>query len=128
MHPFRKFVKQFSHFFGGMITVQLFSFITFPIFTRVLTKEQYGILGLITTIMFFGVAIAKAGLSDGIIRFYSEYSKDQEKKAEFSSTVLSRGVVLAVLTSLAYILLFLILHKYLKIDNIYAGCFMIMTL
>src|SRR4030043_1332303 len=119
MHPFRKFVKQFSHFFGGMITVQLFSFITFPIFTRVLTKEQYGILGLITTIMFFGVAIAKAGLSDGIIRFYQEYSKDPEKKSEFASTVLSRGFVLSVFTSLAYILLFLIFQNHLEINKGY---------
>ncbi len=128
MHPFRKFVKQFSHFFTGMIAVQLFSFVTFPIFTRVLTKEQYGILGLITTIMFFGVAIAKAGLSDGIIRFYQDYSKDPEKKSEFVSTVLSRGFVLSVLTSLAYILLFLIFQNYLEIKKGYAACFIIMAL
>ena len=128
MHPFRKFAKQFSHFFGGSIAVQLFSFITFPIFTRVLTKEQYGILGLITTIMFFGVAIAKAGLSDGIIRFYQEYSKDPEKKSEFASTVLSRGFVLSVFTSLAYVLLFLIFQNHLEINKGYAACFIIMAL
>jgi O-antigen/teichoic acid export membrane protein len=111
-----------------MVAVQLFSFITFPIFTRVLTKEQYGILGLITTIMFFGIAIAKAGLSDGIIRFYQEYSKDPEKKSEFASTVLSRGLVLSGLTSLAYVLLFLIFQNYLEINKGYVACFMIMAL
>jgi O-antigen/teichoic acid export membrane protein len=83
MHPFRKFIKQFSHFFSGMIAAQLFSFITFPIFTRVLTEEQYGILGLVTTTMYFAVAFAKAGLSDGIIRFYNEYSKAPERKKYF---------------------------------------------
>lgn len=71
-----------------MIAVQLFSFITFPIFTRLLTKQQYGILGLITTTMFFGVAIAKAGLSDGIVRFYNEYTKAPGKKEIFSSTAI----------------------------------------
>jgi peptidoglycan/xylan/chitin deacetylase (PgdA/CDA1 family) len=68
MSPFKKFIKQFSHFLSGSILSQLFSFVTFPILTRVLTKEQYGILGLVTTTMLFAVAIAKAGLSDGIIR------------------------------------------------------------
>lgn len=111
-----------------MIAVQLFSFITFPIFTRVLTKEQYGILGLITTIMFFGIAVAKAGLSDGIIRFYQEYSGNPEKKSEFASTVLSRGFVLSGFTSLAYVLLFLIFQNRLEINKVYVPCFMIMAL
>ena len=128
MPPFRKFVKQFSHFFGGMVAAQLFSFITFPIFTRVLTKEEYGILGLVTTTMYFAIAFAKAGLSDGIIRFYNEYSKAPEKKEIFSSTVVSRGFVLAVLTSLAFVLFFPFFQKTLKINENYTTCFMIMAL
>ena len=111
-----------------MVAVQLFSFITFPIFTRVLTKEQYGILGLVTTTMFFAVAVAKAGLSDGIIRFYNEYSKAPEKKEIFSSTVMSRGFLLSILTSLAFILLFPFFQKYLEISESYKACFMIMAL
>ena len=110
-----------------MIAAQLFSFITFPIFTRVLTKEQYGILGLVTTTMYFAVAFAKAGLSDGIIRFYNDYSKVPEKKEIFSSTVMLRGFVLSVLTSLAFILLFPFFQKYLKIGENYSACFMIMA-
>jgi O-antigen/teichoic acid export membrane protein len=128
MLPFRKFLKQFSHFSGGMIVGQLFSLITFPIFTRVFTKEQYGILGLVTTTMFFSVALAKAGLSDGIIRFYKEYSKVPEKKEIFSSTVMARGFVLSVLTVSAYILIFPLFQRYLKINPHYTVCFMIMAL
>jgi O-antigen/teichoic acid export membrane protein len=128
MHPFRKFLKQFGHFFGGMIATQLFSFVTFPIFTRVLTKEQYGILGLVTTTMLFAIALAKAGLSDGIIRFYNEYSKDPDKKETFSSTVMMRGFVLSILTVSAYILVFPFFQKYLKISANYTTCFLIMAL
>ena len=127
MPPFRKFLKQFSHFFSGMLAVQVFSFITFPIFTRVLTKEQYGILGLVSTTMLFGVALAKAGLSDGIIRFYNEYSKDPVKKETFSSTVMARGFVLSILTVSAYILTFPFFQRYLKINPHYTACFMIMA-
>ena len=110
-----------------MVAVQLFSFITFPIFTRVLTKEQYGILGLVTTTMLFGIALAKAGLSDGIIRFYNEYSKVPEKRDTFSSTVMARGFLLSVLTTSAYILIFPLFLKYLKISGDYTPCFMIMA-
>ena len=126
MSPFRKFTKQFSHFFTGMILAQLFSFITFPVLTRVLTKEQYGVLGLVTTTMLFAVAIAKAGMSDGVIRFYKEYSADRGKLETFSSTVLMRGMVFSVLTSLFYLVLLLLARRYLKFDERYLLCFLIM--
>ncbi len=126
MSPFRKFTKQFSHFFTGMILAQLFSFVTFPILTRVLTKEQYGILGLVTTTMLFAVAIAKAGLSDGVIRFYKEYSADRKKLEIFCSTVMTRGMVFSVLTSLLYVILMLLAGRYLKFDEGYLLCFLIM--
>jgi O-antigen/teichoic acid export membrane protein len=127
MSPFRKFIKQFSHFFGGMIIAQLFAFISFPILTRVLTKEQYGILGLVTTTMLFAVAIAKAGMSDGVIRFYKEYSVAREKLETFSSTVLVRGMMFSVVASLFYVIFLLLIWKYLKVNEGYVVCFLIMT-
>ena len=128
MSPFRKFVKQFSHFAGGNIAGQLFSFVTFPILTRVLTKEQYGILGLVTTTMFFAIAIAKVGLADGIIRFYKEYNSADEKAEVFSSTVMTRTIALAGLTALLYAILLWIGLGYLKVDKTYTLCFLIMAL
>jgi len=128
MSPFRKFVKQFSHFLSGMVIAQLFAFVTFPILTRVLTKEQYGILGLVTTTMLFAVAIAKAGLSDGVIRFYKEYSGAREKLETFSSTILIRGMIFSGLVSLFYLIFLLLIRKYLRINEGYIICFLIMAL
>lgn len=127
MSPFRKFIKQFSHFFTGSIVSQLFSFVTFPILTRVLTKEQYGILGLVSITMLFGVAISKVGLSDGIIRFYKEYSRANEKLDVFSSTVLTRAIVLSGFTTLLYVVLLLIGRGYLTLSEVYTACFLIMA-
>lgn len=126
MQPFPKFVKQFSHFFGGIFITQIFSIVTFPILTRVLTKEQYGILGLVTATMLFGVAVAKAGLSDGVIRFYKEYGSDRERIEVFSSTVWIRGLVLSIITVLIYLLIFSIVKQKLGIKAEYYICFMIM--
>jgi len=127
MYQLNKLFKQFSHFFTGILLGQLFGLITFPILTRILTKEQYGILGLVTTTMLVAVAVAKAGLSDGVVRFYKEYSKLPEKRTVFSSTVFIRGVTLSGLTVFVYVLMFPIISKYLKINDKYIICFMIMA-
>ena len=128
MSSFRKFIRQFSHFFTGMVLGQLFGLITFPILTRVLTKEQYGILGLVSTTMLVGVAIGKGGLSDGVIRFYKEYSKIPEKIPVFCSTVLVRGFIVAAVTAGIYLLMFPIINRYLKINDKDIVCFMIMAI
>jgi O-antigen/teichoic acid export membrane protein len=127
MSPFRKFIKQFSHFFTGMILAQLFAFVTFPILTRVLTKEQYGILGLVTTTILFAVAVAKAGLSDGVIRFYKEYSGVREKLETFSSTILTRGIVFSFAASLCYVAVLWLVRPYLKLNDAYLLGFLIMA-
>lgn len=125
----RKFFIHFSQFFTGNILSLLFSFITFPIFTRVLTKEQYGIMALVSTTMLLFVAVSKAGLSDGIIRFYKEHSKSPGNLTIFSSTVLIRGLILSILTVILYLILFQIFNfpKILKIDDKYVICFVIMS-
>jgi len=77
--------------------------------------------------MLFAIAVAKVGLSDGIIRFYKEYSGAKEKLEVFSSTVLTRTVVLSAFTTLLYVIVLLIGRGYLKLNEIYTVCFLIMA-
>jgi O-antigen/teichoic acid export membrane protein len=127
MSPFRRFIKQFGHFFAGLGLVQLFSFLTFPILTRALTKEQYGVMSLVSTTMLLAVAVSKAGLSNGIIRFYKEYSVVPEKMTMFSSTVLIRGLLFSLISVLLYLAMIPVLTHYLKIDGNYRMCFAVMA-
>jgi O-antigen/teichoic acid export membrane protein len=127
MSSLKKFAIQFSHFFTGMGLAQLLSLITFPILTRALSKEQYGILGLVTTTMLIAVAISKAGLSDGIIRFHAEYSADPEKRAVFSSTVLVRGLLFSTLAVVLYAAAIPYITHSLRIEDKYLACFAIMA-
>jgi O-antigen/teichoic acid export membrane protein len=126
--PFKTFINHVSQFAGTSVLAQLLGFITFPILTRLLTKEQYGILGLTSTTLMLAVALAKAGLSDGIIRMYKEYDDTEEARNLFSSTVLVRGVILALLTTLIYLAVMPIVNKRLNISDQYAVCFTIMAL
>jgi O-antigen/teichoic acid export membrane protein len=106
----------------------LLGLISFPILTRLLTTEEYGILGLVSTTMLLTVAVAKAGLSDGIVRFYKEYSDTPDRLTIFSSTVLLRGILLSIVTVIGYIVVFPIISKYLNINEKYLMPFMIMAI
>jgi O-antigen/teichoic acid export membrane protein len=128
MSSLRKFASHYSQFIGVSVISQLLGFITFPILTRLLTKEQYGMLGLVTTTMLLSVAIAKAGLSDGIIRLYKEYDETQEQRDLFSSTIIIRGIILAFISVVVYLLIMPYVNDYLHIDKIYNSCFMLMAI
>lgn len=101
----RQFLTQFNHFFFGSTASMLLGFISFPILTRLLTKEQYGIVGLVSTTLTFALCFAKLGLSDGIIRLYEEYRHSEPLRAVFSSTVFFQGLSLALATTLVYLAL-----------------------
>ena len=128
MKPLQKFIAQYSHFLSGRAFVLLIGLVSFPILTRMLTVEQYGIMALVTTTMFFVVALAKAGLSEGIIRFYKDYSDEEESRTMFVSTVMVRGLIFSVLVALIYIVGFYFLSDVLEISEQYYLCFMIMVI
>ena len=127
MSPLKKFLTHYSHFFTGNALGQLLGFISFPILTRVLSREEYGVAGLVMTTMFLAVAVAKAGLSDGIIRFYSGFSQDKEKLEIFASTIVVRGLLLATFTVVAYVAIFPLVRAPLHIDARYLVSFLIMA-
>lgn len=124
----RAFATQYSHFFFGSMMTQLLGFVTFPLLTRMLTREQYGVLGLVTTTMTYALVLAKVGLSDGIIRLFKEYDDSAEKRNIFSSTVFFRGVFFAAAAVAAYLLLLPVLFKLFNTDKAYYSCFAIMAI
>ncbi|MCC7202300.1 MAG: oligosaccharide flippase family protein [Nitrospirae bacterium] len=127
MSSVKTFFFHYSHFLTGQALSLLVGLASFPILTRILSREEYGMLGLVTTTMFVVVAIAKAGLSDGIVRFYKEYDSTPEERDIFSSTVVIRGLVFSLSTVFLYIVIFLTVRKFLNVDIKYVVCFMIMS-
>ncbi len=123
----KNFVVQFSQFFTGQATILLIGFITFPILTRTLPVEEYGMLSLVTNTMLLAVALAKAGLSDGIIRMHGEYVKAENQKIIFASTVFIGAASIALLVTLAYINLLPYLTQSLELDQKFQRCFLVMT-
>lgn len=99
----RRLLVHFSHFFTGSFVSILFGLVTFPLLTRVLTQEQYGVLALINATAALIVAVAKAGLSDSIIRFYAEHASSRESLKSFTSTVLTRSAVVSAICMVLYL-------------------------
>ncbi len=73
----------------GSILVTGAGFISFPIFTRLLSTDEYGLLSLVAVTLTFLVAVGKLGLQNPIVRFYSdaESGKDGIDLKKFYATV-----------------------------------------
>jgi len=123
----RLFVR-FSHYFTGTTISLLVGVISFPILTRVLTKEEYGILGLVSTTMWLIIALAKAGQSSAIMRFYKKYYEIDNQKEKFISTIFFNGFVLSLVCSTVYVALIPVIIATLGVDKKYTICFLIMSL
>lgn len=102
----KKFFTQSSHYFLGTLTLFLTHFISFPIFTRLFSVEDYGILGLITVTISTVVSLAKLGFNNSAIRFYSDCragNKNYDLK-QFYSTFFWCTVLVSLLISIVYCL------------------------
>lgn len=104
------------------------SLVTFPILTRVLEVEQYAILALVTTTVAMAVVVGKAGLSDGIIRFYELYMKSESLKAAFFSTISTFNILLSLTVALCYVALLPYLYTLLHVSKQFQICFFLMAI
>ena len=77
-----------------------------PILTRVFSKSQYGIFGLVTITIFILIAFAKLGLQHSSIRFYQEFNtgKREQGVSVFYSTLFWGSLVSSIVISLIFIL------------------------
>ena len=71
------------------IIVMAGGFISFPIFTRLLTKEEYGIMNLIGIALSLVEAFLSMGLRHSSQRFFSTYKKTGQIENFFSTTIIS---------------------------------------
>lgn len=99
MTTMRKAFKHTSHYFTGELLVLLSGIISFPIFTRIFTKSEYGIMALITTTMSILGIIASGGLRPAITRFYGEYKYKTNNVEILYSTMLIFSLIFGIITA-----------------------------
>lgn len=76
---FKSLLKQSVSYFWGEAAVMAAGIISFPILTRLLTKQQYGIMSLLTITATILTSVFSMGGNRSILRFYHVYKKTGER-------------------------------------------------
>ena len=88
----------------GEIVVMAGGFLSFPIFARLLTKQEYGIMSLIGITVALSVGLSSAGIRYGSQRFYSEYEQ-KGLSEEFHSTIFLSAIIFGICGTLTVVLI-----------------------
>jgi O-antigen/teichoic acid export membrane protein len=64
-------------------------FISFPIFTRIFSKEQYGLFSLIGVTVSLLTPLSALGANRAVLRFYEKYKQQQSLPIVFSTLLIS---------------------------------------
>lgn len=100
----RKLLRQSSQYLAGLIGSLAFGFISFPIFTRVFSVADYGLIDFAQKISVLVVALSKCGLQNSALRFYdrSAFDADPGAARRYYSTLLLSLAGPALLVSLLF--------------------------
>jgi len=104
----RKLFLETSQFFWGEALIMLSGIISFPILTRVFSKEQYGIFSLIGVTITLLMTVSSLGVNRSLVRLYEKYKQKDQLSILLStlfSVVCLFGVVFLVAAVMAGLLL-----------------------
>jgi O-antigen/teichoic acid export membrane protein len=96
-----KFVLKY---FWGNLICSVASLISFPIFTRIFSVSEYGVLALVSSTLTIMFGFSKMGIQNSIVRFYPEFNTGgKEKQSEFFSTYLYSAGIIGLFVFLLFI-------------------------
>jgi O-antigen/teichoic acid export membrane protein len=100
--------RQSLHYVTGTGLYVLASVISYPVFTRVFSRTEYGLMALVSTALYILVSLSKMGLQQSAIRFYPEFSggdKQRLLRSSLTFAVFASGCAGALVMCLAAIVL-----------------------
>jgi O-antigen/teichoic acid export membrane protein len=100
----RSLVAHVTNYSIGSVLVTLAALVSFPILTRVLSVDEYGVMNLIATALALLVGLAKMGLQHSAVRFYSEIKAGKHGVGTegYASTVLLGMAALGLLATVLW--------------------------
>lgn len=81
MSDLRSLYRQSSHYLAGRVVVMLLGLVSFPVFTRLFSVEDYGLMNLVVKTVSVFVVFSKMGVQNSVMRFYQEYAVQKDKRA-----------------------------------------------
>jgi O-antigen/teichoic acid export membrane protein len=108
-HELKTLARESSHYMAGLLGNLAVGFVSFPIFTRVLSISEYGLMDLGQRLLLMLTIASKLGLQNASLRFYNrqEFFKDAASARDYYSTLFfgmlgsSSSIVLLFLLSVS---------------------------
>ena len=100
----RSIIQGSTIYSAGQILTRATGFILIPIYTRHLTPEDYGIIGILNVIVTVLTAALSLGAYQAQTRFYYDYQEDRQKVGEllFTINVILVGFTLLICLGLTF--------------------------
>jgi len=101
----KKLVQHSSHYLAGLFGGLAIGFISFPIFTRIFSVADYGMIDFIQKILLVPTALSKAGMQNSVLRFYNqkEFSANLQSARSYYTTMLFGVAGMAVAITLVFL-------------------------
>lgn len=107
----RRLLHQSSHYLAGLLGKMSLGFVSLPIFTRIFSVADYGLIDFAGKILLLLTALSKVGLQNSALRFFDGKAFADNKKAEegyystmFFGSLLSSAVVAVIFVGVTRIL------------------------
>ena len=97
----------------GKICTQLITFFLLPVYTAVLTSEEYGVVDLLNTLTSLFLPIVTLQIEQGVFRFLIDCREDEEKQTTLITTIMRFLTIQAII----YLVVFICASHF--INNIY---------
>ncbi len=100
-----RLLRHASNYSAGSLLVTVASIVSFPLFTRIFSVEEYGLMNLVSAALMFVVGVGKFGLQHSIVRMHGEVVAGRSKwtETQFHATVLWGMAGLGVLVTLVWV-------------------------
>lgn len=104
MDELKTLFRQSLHYLAGRVGIVLLGFVSFPLFTRMLSVSDYGLMSLVLKLASIFAVMSKLGLQHSLLRFWNEHASSE--KSDGLQRFFSSMFFGAIGTSLAAALLF----------------------
>ena len=111
----------------GQISIKIINFLLLPLYTGLLTSEEYGLIDLLSTYGNFIMVIVGLQMSQAVFRFLVTCREDEEKKIKIISTIMisiTCSSVIYMLIFRAFELLFKIKYGWFLVTYVIASVFL----
>ncbi|MEG0229282.1 MAG: oligosaccharide flippase family protein, partial [Oscillospiraceae bacterium] len=110
----------------GKISTQLVSFLLLPLYTAVLTTEEYGVVDLVVTYVQLLLPIITCQLEQAIFRFVLDKRSDEAGKKKVLSQIFTVAIIIIIAFTAVYLIICPFIptaYKYLLLFNLLANVF-----